>query len=230
MNPARWNRCKQGLHTHTHTHTHTQHVHTCTQLDSTKKEPRRHSWIHGELCFSFGQQFMIILQKNLMIYFPFIHKIIAKKKRENTRCICQKPEETFPYFSFSFFLFSSDQRSKPLILESEAKNLIFAGREHSNDFIWAFVFEQLVAFQWGRQETDDNTQKRITFLFITSQFMFCTWYFSCSTLRYLRQTRSLLNLIEFWWDITFSGFHCVGQWRLVLYFIRCTAAHVQRAK
>lgn len=75
-----------------------------------------------------------------------------------------------------------------------------------------------------------NTMKHQTFLFITSQFMFCTCYISCSTLKYLRQTRSRLNLIEFWWDVKVSGFHCVGQWGSVLYFICCTADHVQRAK
>lgn len=61
MNPAHWNRCKQGLHTHTHIQY--VHTHTRTQLDSTKKEPRRRSWIHGELCFTFGPQLMIILKK-----------------------------------------------------------------------------------------------------------------------------------------------------------------------
>lgn len=108
--------------------------------------------------------------------------------------------------------------------------VFFAGRENSADFIWAFIVEQLVAYQWRRQETDDNTRKHHTFLFITSQFMLCTCYISCCTLKYLRQTRSRLNLIEFWWDVKFSGFHCVGQWGSVLYLICWTADHVQKAK
>ncbi len=35
MNPAHWNRCKQGLHTHI------QYVHTHTKLKSTKKSSEK---------------------------------------------------------------------------------------------------------------------------------------------------------------------------------------------
>lgn len=53
----------------------------------------------------------------------------------------QKARGNSSLFRFFFFLFPLDQKSKPLILESEAKNVIFAGRENSTDFIWAFILE-----------------------------------------------------------------------------------------
>lgn len=76
MNPAHWNRCKQGLHTHTHiqyVHTHT-HTHTARFYKERAPQTFMDTW---RIMFYFWTATYDYSQENLMIYFPFIYKIIA---------------------------------------------------------------------------------------------------------------------------------------------------------